>query len=811
MSVNWAELGANARIPNQHDRVFNEECIFSFDSPESPDGLFICLEKFVGLGKAFVQPYFQRTGNALFVNIQRTRIPKKEAEDADEVSRLAIGVPGGFNPNEKKYDVEEKVSVVAMPDFVTVNLDDPALPVTVVTAARAILKAESAVRKDELESAAGTWDGEKVEVSKHALDLKQLDNGVKIPPRGWKCSRCDLCDNLWLNLTDGAILCGRKFFDGSGGNNHAVEHYSETKYPLAVKLGTITANGKADVFSYAEDNMVEDPKLKEHLAHFGINIETLVKTDKSMAEIEIDMNQRIGEWATLTESGSKLVPVHGPGYTGMDNLGNTCYLASVMQVLFTLPSFQERYVAKAAEVFRRANFMDPINDFKLQLCKLGTGLMSAEYSRALSDEERKLEGDDFQRGIRPVTFKQMIGKGHPEFSGKNQQDAQEFFLHLCTVMEREHHGEVSPAQCLQFEVEDRIECGSSGQVRYKSRVEDYVPLPIPVEAATNKDEVEAFKKKKAEIEAAGERVKEEEKVRPKINFDACLQAFLQEERVDDFLSPAIGSRTFAKKQMRFKTFPDFLLVQLKKFDIGADWTPYKLDVDVQMPDEIDISVLKATGLQAGEVEMPEDKPAPKEPALVPDQAIVSQLVDMGFGLEGCKKAVFHTKNAGAEAAMNWVMEHMGDADFNDPFVQPGESAAKSSFVPDADAMANLMGMGMPEKKCRKALKETNNDCARAVDWIFSHPDDDGDEDEPQGQAQGQPGSAASATTSNLTNGESKYELAAFISHMGQSTLVGHYVCHIKKEGKWVIYNDKKVALSENPPKGLGYLYLYKRK
>ena len=103
---------------------------------------------------------------------------------------------------------------------------------TVVTAARGVVKAESAIRKDELESAAGTWDGEKVEVSRYALDLKQLDNGVKIPPRGWKCSRCDLTENLWLNLTDGTILCGRRFFDGSGGNNHAVDHYNETKYPL---------------------------------------------------------------------------------------------------------------------------------------------------------------------------------------------------------------------------------------------------------------------------------------------------------------------------------------------------------------------------------------------------------------------------------------------------------------------------------------------------------------------------------------------------------------------------------------------------
>lgn len=57
---------------------------------------------------------------------------------------------------------------------------------------------------------------------------------------------------------------------------------------------------------------------------------------------------------------------------------------------------------------------------------------------------------------------------------------------------------------------------------------------------------------------------------------------------------------------------------------------------------------------------------------------------------------------------------------------------------------------------------------------------------------------------------SEYKLVAFISHMGTSTMVGHYVCHIKKEGRWVIYNDEKVALSEHPPRDLAYLYLYQR-
>lgn len=85
-----------------------------------------------------------------------------------------------------------------------------------------ILNSESVISKLEKESLAGTWDGEARHVSKYAEGLLQLDNGVKIPPSGWKCEKCDLTSNLWLNLTDGSILCGRRFFDGTGGNDHAV-------------------------------------------------------------------------------------------------------------------------------------------------------------------------------------------------------------------------------------------------------------------------------------------------------------------------------------------------------------------------------------------------------------------------------------------------------------------------------------------------------------------------------------------------------------------------------------------------------------
>ena len=193
----------------------------------------------------------------------------------------------------------------------------------------------------------------------------------------------------------------------------------------------------------------------------------------------------------------------------------------------------------------------------------------------------------------------LVGKGHPEFSTNRQQDAQEFFLHLFSLMEKCHVNDYNPMKCFQFKVEDRIMCGQSKKVKYVTRVEDYLPLPVQLVYACNPDEVRnmnkkiirvfftkyyfqvaAFETRKKEAEAKGERIPEAEVVRPKIKFDTCLQNFLCEEIVDDFTSPVTNQKTTAHKTNRLATFPDYLMIQLKKFYLDANWTPYKLDVEV---------------------------------------------------------------------------------------------------------------------------------------------------------------------------------------------------------------------------------------
>lgn len=118
----------------------------------------------------------------------------------------------------------------------------------------------------------------------------------------------------------------------------------------------------------------------------------------------------------------------------------------------------------------------------------------------------------------------------------------------------------------------------------------------------------------------------------------------------------------------------------------------------------------------------------------------------------------------------------------------------------------IMSMGFTIAQATKALKETNNSTERAVDYIFSHQDELDMIDVQEAES----ASSGGSPPKNYRDGDGKYRLKAFISHMGTSSQVGHYVCHIRKDNQWIIFNDNKVAISQNPPKDLGYLYLYER-
>ena len=122
----------------------------------------------------------------------------------------------------------------------------------------------------------------------------------------------------------------------------------------------------------------------------------------------------------------------------------------------------------------------------------------------------------------------------------------------------------------------------------------------------------------------------------------------------------------------------------------------------------------------------------------------------------------------------------------------------------------LISMGFSRAHALRALATTNNNLETAIDWASKTPEDNSTL---HSLVEALPQSATTQHSTKATHfrdGGGKYRLVAFISHIGTHPSCGHYVAHILKDRKWVIFNDETVALSENPPKDLAYLYLYKR-
>ena len=623
------------------------------------------------------------------------------------------------------------------------------------------------------------------------------------------CSLCDLKENLWLCLQCGNLGCGRAQFGGVGGNSHGLKHATETAHAIAVKLGSITPEGTADVYCYQCNDERVDTELAAHLAHWGINIAEMEKTEKSLTELQIEQNLR-WDFSMTTEDGKELVPLFGKGFTGLKNLGNSCYLASTLQCLFSLPAFQQRYFLPHDPPPATSK---PAEDLETQLRKVADGLLSGDYSHPDSDVTVSEHSSEVphQKGLAPAMLKHLIGKGHEEFSTMRQQDAFELLLHILKLVTRSHHPSPlqDPVQSFRFAMEQRLQCLACKKVRYRTDEQDNISIPVPVRRIP----------RQGQQGESGETPKEE--FQP-VSLKECLEIFTGSEVVE-LTCPSCGSKGGFTKRSLFKTFPQTLAVNARRFEV-VNWVPTKLDVPVVVGDEpFDLDPYLSRGLQPNEEPLPDLEESSNAPAFTPNEGALSQLEGMGFPRVRSEKALHATGNSDAEAAMNWLFAHMEDPNIDTPLELGGPSAGSSAGTGavSQESIETLGAMGISAPQARKALKETDGDVNRALDWVFSHPDDPGDSGGEEGPnvATSQQESAGAKEMAGSSETPATFRLSSIVCHKGASIHAGHYVAFVRKDiseqglkGQWVLFNDEKVvkAVDVGEMKKFAYVYFFER-
>lgn len=356
------------------------------------------------------------------------------------------------------------------------------------------------------------------------------------------------------------------------------------------------------------------------------------------------------------------------------------------------------------------------------------GLLSGKYSEKrlaekvihdeMTEEEKAaaLAKDEYyQDGIRPAIFKHLVGKGHPEFQTGQQQDAREYFQYfLDKVMKAEKQAKAGdPGLIFDFEMEKRLQCTSCNRVKYDSYRDNTLALIAPVASSVEKG--------------------------TEVELTACLERFFAEHEIDGVNCPVCAKATTYTQRYRFLRYPKVLCCVLQRF-VYDDWVPKKLEVELQVPrkdgDVLDLETKYTSTtrckLADGEEGFPEGVDVEEEVEPDLDAGLLGMLQQMGLPEQHAKHALYNTGNNDADAAITWYFSNQDNPVLNQPLkVKKAAAGGGGGGGVPQELVDQMTMMGLPEKKCRQALKNCDNNIERAIDWAFSHMDDP-DEDEDAG-------------------------------------------------------------------------------
>ncbi|XP_059363007.1 ubiquitin carboxyl-terminal hydrolase 8-like isoform X2 [Carassius carassius] len=266
----------------------------------------------------------------------------------------------------------------------------------------------------------------------------------------------------------------------------------------------------------------------------------------------------------------------GPLLTGLRNLGNTCYMNSILQCLCNTVAM--------ADYFNRNIYQDDINRANILGHK---GEVAEEFSvimKALWSGQYKM--------ISPQDFKGTICKINNRFSSYEHQDSQELLLFLMDGL-HEDLNKADKRRGYKEEDIDHLDDVSAAELAWSKHKLLNESIIVALFQGQFKSTVQCMScQHKSRTFETFMYLTLEMTSSSKCSLQDCLKLFSKEERLTDsnrFYCRRCKTHRDAIKKMQIWKLPPILLVHLKRFKYDGRWRE-KLQTLVDFPlDNLDLS------------------------------------------------------------------------------------------------------------------------------------------------------------------------------------------------------------------------------